>query len=62
MVQIEELRQAFSGRLRTALVNKGLPQWGVGARLAKIAQVTPKAASKWLNGEAIPGAAKMLVI
>ncbi|GAB7527931.1 S24 family peptidase [Pseudomonas sp. 3A(2025)] len=62
MVQIEELREAFTSRLKSALAAKGIPQWGAGARLAKIVSVTPKAASKWLNGEAIPGAAKMLTI
>lgn len=62
MVQIEELRMAFVGRLKQALDAKGIPQWGAGARLAKITSVTPKAVSKWLNGESIPGAAKMLTL
>lgn len=62
MVQIEELRTAFVGRLKQALDAKGIPQWGAGARLAKITSVTPKAVSKWLNGESIPGAAKMLTL
>lgn len=59
MVQIEEIRAEFSNRLKKALASQGIQQWGAGARLAKIAGVTPKAASKWLNGEAIPGAAKL---
>ncbi|MEE4465707.1 helix-turn-helix domain-containing protein, partial [Azotobacter chroococcum] len=33
-----------------------------GARLAEITKKTPKAASKWLNGEAMPGRANMLAI
>ncbi len=49
-------------RLKKALAAKEIPQWGAGARLAEIAKVTPKAASKWLNGESIPGAAKMLAL
>lgn len=49
-------------RLKKALAAKEIPQWGAGARLAEMAKVTPKAASKWLNGESIPGAAKMLAL
>lgn len=62
MVQHEDFRQAFSQRLKAALAVKGIDAWGAGARLAKVAGVTPKAASKWLNGEAIPGPSKMLAI
>lgn len=62
MVQIEDLRAAFVARLKKALAAKEIPQWGAGARLAEMAKVTPKAASKWLNGESIPGAAKMLAL
>ncbi len=62
MVQHEEIRVAFSKRLKAALAAKGIESWGAGARLAKVAGVTPKAASKWLNGESIPGPGKMLAI
>ncbi|MDT4842491.1 HTH-type transcriptional regulator PrtR [compost metagenome] len=62
MVQIDDIRHSFSGRLKQAMSAKGIGEWGAGARLAKIAGVTPKAASKWLNGEAIPGAANLLAI
>lgn len=62
MVQIEEIRTAFSTRLKQSLTAKGIDQWGAGARLAEIAKVTPKAASKWLNGESLPGPAKMQAI
>lgn len=62
MVQIEEIRAAFASRLKRSLAAKGIDQWGAGARLAEIAQVTPKAASKWLNGESLPGPAKMQAI
>lgn len=62
MVQIEEIRAAFVARLKKALSAHGIDQWGAGARLSEIAKVTPKAASKWLNGEAMPGPAKMKAI
>lgn len=62
MVQIEEIRSAFSGRLKQSLAAKGIDHWGAGARLSEIAKVTPKAASKWLNGESLPGPAKMQAI
>lgn len=62
MVQIEDIRIAFTQRLKQSLAAKGIDQWGAGVRLAKIAAVTPKAASKWLNGESMPGAAKMHAI
>lgn len=62
MVQIEEIRASFASRLKKSVAAKGIDQWGAGARLAEIAKVTPKAASKWLNGEAMPGPAKMQAI
>ncbi|MGY2337945.1 LexA family transcriptional regulator [Pseudomonas sp. SDO5532_S415] len=62
MVQIEDIRAAFIARLKKALSAHGIDQWGAGARLAEIAKVTPKASSKWLNGEALPGPAKMSAI
>lgn len=62
MVHHDDLRQAFSLRLKEALAANGIDAWGAGARLAKIAGVTPKAASKWLNAEAMPGPGKMLAI
>ncbi|MBJ2241973.1 LexA family transcriptional regulator [Pseudomonas sp. MF6768] len=62
MVQIEDIRSAFVARLKQALAAHGIDQWGAGARLAEIAKVTPKASSKWLNGETLPGPAKMSAI
>lgn len=62
MVHIEDIRAAFVARLKKALTAYGIDQWGAGARLAEIAKVTPKAASKWLNGESLPGPAKMSAI
>jgi phage repressor protein C with HTH and peptisase S24 domain len=62
MVQIEVLRAEFVARLKKALAAKDIPEWGAGARLAKMAGVTPKATSKWMNGESMPGGAKMLAV
>lgn len=62
MVQHDDYRTAFSQRLKAALAANGIDAWGAGARLAKIASVTPKAASKWLNAEAMPGPDKMLAL
>jgi phage repressor protein C with HTH and peptisase S24 domain len=62
MVQIEDIRAAFVARLKKALSAHGIDQWGAGARLAEIAKVTPKASSKWLNGESLPGPAKMRAV
>lgn len=62
MVHIEDIRAAFVVRLKKALSAHGIDQWGAGARLAEIAKVTPKASSKWLNGESLPGPAKMNAI
>ncbi|MNJ48759.1 putative HTH-type transcriptional regulator [compost metagenome] len=62
MVHIEEIRAAFAARLKVALAANDMPSWGAGARLAKLAGVTPKASSKWLNGESMPGGAKMLAL
>lgn len=59
MVHIEEVRAAFASRLKKALDHNGFQAWGAGARLAHLIGVTPKATSKWLNGEAMPGGAKM---
>lgn len=62
MVQIDEIRAGFAARLKKTLADNQIDSWGAGVRLAKIAGVTPKAASKWLNGEAIPGPTKMRAI
>ncbi|WP_157958145.1 hypothetical protein [Salinicola sp. CR57] len=48
-------RDEFSSRLHKALRRAGKDGYGMGARLARAMRVTPKAASKWLNGEARPG-------
>lgn len=62
MVHIEEVRAAFASRLKQALDHNGFASWGAGARLANLIGVTPKAVSKWLNGESMPGGAKMLAL
>ena len=50
----------FSKRLNTALEKKGLPVRGRATELAKTFSVTTKAASKWLNGEALPDTKKII--
>lgn len=62
MVQTDEIRTAFVKRLREALAHANIAEWGAGARLAKMADATPKAASRWLNSETMPGRAKMQAI
>lgn len=62
MVQSDEIRGAFTARLKEALARKNIAEWGAGARLAKATGKTPKAASKWLNSEAMPGRDSMLAI
>jgi transcriptional regulator with XRE-family HTH domain len=59
MVQSDDLRQAFSVRLKKALSLANIPERGAGARLAKISGKTAKAASKWLNAETMPGRSSM---
>ena len=60
MVHSDAKRDEFSARLRKALDQSGNSERGAGTRLAKMLGVTPKAASKWLNGEAMPGHAKLI--
>lgn len=62
MVQNDEIRQAFAERLKTALKKIGQDSWGAGTYLKKVVGVTDKAASKWLNAEAMPGRANMLTL
>lgn len=62
MVQPDEMRSAFVMRLKNAAAHAGIPAWGLGARLSTITGKTAKAASKWLNGEAMPGRPAMQAI
>lgn len=62
MVHQEEMRSAFVTRLKKAAADAGIPAWGLGARLSTITGKTAKAASKWLNGEAMPGRPAMQAI
>lgn len=62
MVQSEELRAKFVARLKRALANAGIAEWGAGARLAKITGVTPKATSKWINADSMPSRSHLLAI
>lgn len=62
MVHADKLRAAFVKRLKESLAHAGIAEWGAGTRLAKVAGTTDKAASKWLNGESMPGRPNMLSI
>lgn len=62
MVQIDDLRASFSARLKKALSDSGIPDWGAGVRLAEIAGITPKATSKWLCAESMPSRGNMAKI
>ncbi|MRT14969.1 helix-turn-helix domain-containing protein [Enterobacteriaceae bacterium RIT711] len=58
MVQYDE-RDDFSRRLALACDKAGLPVHGRQADLAVRLKVTPKAVSKWFNGESVPRRAAM---
>ncbi|QTP60905.1 helix-turn-helix transcriptional regulator [Billgrantia antri] len=62
MVHTDISRAEFSARLKEALEHAGFAGRGEGARLARAIKVTPKAVSKWLNGEARPGHDKLVQI
>jgi len=59
MVQEEKARTEFSHRLALACDKAGLPVHGRQADIAKRMKLTPKAVSKWFNGEAIPRRGKL---
>lgn len=62
MVQMNDIRKRFAVRLKNAAAKKGIPEWGLGARLAAITGKTAKAASKWLNAESMPSRDSMMLI
>lgn len=57
-----EFRERFAARLKRALAGAGVPEHGSGAYLQRLTSVTPKAASKWLNAESMPGTARIPAI
>ncbi|MCW4804859.1 XRE family transcriptional regulator [Enterobacter hormaechei] len=59
MVQEERARQDFSKRLALACEKAGFQIHGRQAKIAKKMKLTPKAVSKWFNGEAIPRRGKL---
>jgi len=52
----------FGERLQRALELRGVKKHGSGAWLHRLTGVTPKAASKWLNGENVPRREKIIQI
>lgn len=54
MVHEERARKEFSQRLALACDKAGLMPHGRQAEIAKRMKLTPKAVSKWFNGESIP--------
>lgn len=59
MVQEEKARKEFSNRLALACDKAGLPVHGRQVELARRVKLTPKAVSKWFNGESIPRRGKL---
>lgn len=62
MVQNQKFRDEFSSRLVKALRLSGHADRGSGAFLCKVADVSSKAASKWLNAESVPRHDKLVLI
>lgn len=58
----DEIRAQFVKRLKAAMDDAKLSEWGAGAHLAKLTKTTPKASSKWLNAETMPGRQNMEII
>lgn len=58
----DKIRTQFVARLKTAMADAGISEWGAGAHLAKLTKTTPKASSKWLNAESMPGRQNMEVL
>ena len=57
-----EMAALFSDRLKLALDAAGIKRRGAGVSLARLTSVTPKAASKWVNGESQPRKEKLELI
>ena len=59
MVQEDKARKEFASRLALACENAGYEQHGRQAEIARRMKLTPKAVSKWFNGETIPRREKL---
>lgn len=59
MVHEDKARKEFASRLALACENAGLEQHGRQAEIARRMKLTPKAVSKWFNGETIPRREKL---
>lgn len=60
MVHSSDSPASFPSRLKQAMANAGYGKYGDATRLAKALDITPKAVSKWLNGESVPTPARMI--
>lgn len=59
MVHEDKARKEFASRLALACENAGYEQHGRQAEIARRMKLTPKAVSKWFNGETIPRREKL---
>ena len=59
MVHEDKARKEFACRLALACENAGYEQHGRQAEIARRMKLTPKAVSKWFNGETIPRREKL---
>lgn len=47
-------RSGFSQRLRQAAIDYGYPEHGMGAEIARVMGLSPKAINKWMNAQSMP--------
>jgi Helix-turn-helix. len=59
MVHEDKARKEFASRLALACEKAGFEQHGRQAEIARRMKLTPKAVSKWFNGETIPRREKL---
>lgn len=60
--QVDKIKEEFAKRLKQAMDSKNYPLRGRARILSKEFDISDKAASKWLNGEAIPETSKIPIL
>ena len=60
--QVDKIKEEFAIRLQQAMDSKNYPLRGRARILSKEFDISDKAASKWLNGEAIPETSKIPIL